>query len=275
MKHFITALFLITIFSGCKETDKKEKSQKDSQKTEKTQRNPAEKLAERIGQTHQVKAFKKEDAVAFNLDLKFGGQDRMKAKIIMATDGSQIKIEKNDSTNLFYGPNGAFLSPKEKKYQGARFDVMTWPYFFALPFKLSDPGTQWSSKKERPFKKDKNLASAKLTFAQKTGDSPDDWYIVYAAENTDFLKAAAYIVTFGTDVEKAEKNPHAIVYDHFITVNDIPVAQQWTFRQWDKERGIYGDPLGSAEITDINYFKPNKNTFKVPENAVKIKKPNL
>lgn len=273
MKFFLSLLFAGILLMSCKDNTT-DTSKTDRTQPETTRVNPAEKWAREISRTHQIDSFKQEDALSFNLNLTFDGRDPMNAKITMTTDGAQIKIEKQDSTNLYYGANGAFLSPQKKNYNGARFDVLTWPYFFALPFKLNDPGTKWSDQKNRKFDGD-SLQSAKLTFDNNTGDSPDDWYIVYASANTNFLKAAAYVVTLGKTVEEAEKNPHAIVYDHFITVNDIPFAQEWHFKNWSEERGAYGAPIGSAEITDIDYFTPDKNTFKVPEDAVKIDKPNL
>ena len=60
-----------------------------------------------------------------------------------------------------------------------RFYIFTWSYFFLFPYKLGDPGTVWESYENNKLA-DKIFDTQKLTFKNDVGDSPDDWYIVYA-----------------------------------------------------------------------------------------------
>jgi hypothetical protein len=189
----------------------------------------------------------------------------------MLTNSTKIKMERKDSTNLIFNGEKVMLYPKEKNYDGARFDMFTWTYFFALPFKLTDEGTNWQEKQERKLDS-VNYNSAKLTFGDNIGDAPDDWYVVYADKQTNLLKAAAYIVTFNKDVNTAEENPHAIVYDRYFTVKSVPVAKYWKFYNWSEEKGIYGDPLGEAEISNLKYLPAEEVNFDILKNAVEVKK---
>ncbi|SHI32954.1 hypothetical protein SAMN04488096_101147 [Mesonia phycicola] len=281
MKNIYLFLFTAILFVSCKndpKTTTEDENINEPVAVEETsteaEKTPARQLAESISTTHHQEDFFKNEAVAFDITVRFGGQERLKGKVTMLTNSTKIKIEKQDSTTIVYDGNGVFLYPEEKNYSGARFDIFTWPYFFAMPFKLTDNGTKWQEKQERNLGSidSTEYNSAKLTFEGNIGDAPDDWYVIYASKQTNLLKAAAYIVTFGKDVEKAEENPHAIVYNQYFTVKDVPVAKYWNFYNWSEEKGVYGEPIGDTEISNLKYLSASEVNFEVPENAVEVKK---
>lgn len=225
MKKYILLFSTAFILFSCQEEKKAEKENNktpiiEKEVEQKEELTPAEQFATNIQSAHQNSDFISQKAVQFQLDLMFGGKQRMNAKITMLTNSTKIKIEKEDGTVLMYDNNKVSLFPKENNYDGARFDMFTWTYFFALPFKLTDPGTNWQDLKERKLH-DTLYDTAKLTFGDGIGDAPDDWYVIYANKQTKLLKAAAYIVTFGKDTATAEENPHAIVYDNYFSVKNV------------------------------------------------------
>jgi len=270
MKNIYLLLFVLA-FISCKNEPKNTSEEIEKTSTEEKEINPALNLAETISTTHHQQDFFNNEAVAFDIAINFGGKERLKGRVTMLTNSTKIKIEKEDGTTLVFNGEEVFLYPEENNYDGARFDMFTWPYFFAMPFKLTDEGTKWQEKRE--LKLDSTAYhSAKLTFKNNVGDAPDDWYVIYADKRTHLLKAAAYIVTFGKDVATAEENPHAIVYDRYFTVKSVPVAKYWKFYNWNEEQGIYGEPIGDAEISKLNYLSADQANFDVPENAIKIER---
>ncbi|MDT0293933.1 DUF6503 family protein [Mesonia ostreae] len=274
-KYILLVLVSFAIFS-CqeekktkKENDKATVTQKDIEQKETL--SPAEQFAANIQSAHQTSNFKSQEAIQFKLNLKFGGKQRMNAKITMLTNSSKIRIEKEDGTILMYDNEKAFLFPKENNYDGARFDMFTWTYFFALPFKLTDRGTNWQDLKENELN-ETQYETAKLTFGDNIGDAPDDWYVIYSDKQTKLMKAAAYIVTFGKDTATAEENPHAIVYDNYFSVNGVAFAKEWFFYNWSEEKGIYGDPIGSGEISNVKFIIAKEDFFIAPKESIEIKK---
>ena len=270
MKQVYPFLFILLLLS-CKNDPKNTSETTEDPITTEEKSNAARNLAETIETTHHKEDFFNNQAISFNLKVNFGGKERINGKITMLTNSTKIKLEKEDGTTLVYDGDDVFLYPKQNNYDAARFDIFTWPYFFTMPFKLTDEGTKWQEKKERQLDST-NYLTAKLTFENNVGDAPDDWYIIYADKRTHLLKAAAYIVTYGKDIETAEENPHAIVYDRYFTVKSVPVAKYWKFYNWSEEKGIYGEPIGDAEISKLKYFPAEEATFTVPETAVKIQR---
>lgn len=227
-------------------------------------------FSENIEEAHNKTAFKMKEAVSFDINLKFGGNTRLEGKVSMTTNSSKVRLDKADGSVIIFDSKKVYISPKTAKKEGARFDVFTWQYFFAIPFKLTDPGTVWENLDSKMIDSTK-YETAKLSFESNIGDSPDDWYIIYKDPTTNRLKAAAYIVTFGKEQEKAEEDPHAIIYSDYKSIEGIDFATKWSFQNWNSEDG-FGEKLGEANISNITFFSPESDYFKAPRNSEIVKR---
>lgn len=258
MKPF-TLLLLLTLL-GCKEQPKPNENEATKAETA---------FSKKIGQAHHKDAFFEKEAIAFDIQLNFGGKERLNGTLVMVPDGSKIRIDKSNGDKLIYNGQGVFLSPADADDTGARFDIFTWAYFFAFPYKLEDEGANL-----KPLGKialnDKNREGFSLTFDSGIGDAPDDWYVGYLNENNT-LHAAGYIVTFGKTLKKAEETPHAIVYTDYEEIEGIPIANTWKFYNWSKEEGLKGEPIGKAKLSNI-HFAYKYGLFSRPKDFKSIKK---
>jgi hypothetical protein len=180
-----------------------------------------------------------------------------------------------DGTAIVYDGTTAWLSPADAEVPGPppRFHVLTWPYFMAAPYKLNDPGTNHEIYKGAKLKNGTEHTGVKVTFGDDVGDTPDDWYIAIP-DPQNRLTALAYIVTYGKDAEAAEASPSIILYDDFEVIDDVPFATSWSFRHWDPEAGITGEPKGSATLSNIRFRDDVEDgLFTKPDNAVEAKAP--
>ncbi len=275
MKRFFAILILLSIF-GCDQNQKKGASQQEnlittpSVSTINQGISPGRSFAQDIETAHHKQAWEVKDAVSFDIDLSFGGKSRFTAKITSLTNSTKLRIHKQDGSELIYNGEDVFLSPGNADDKGARFDMFTWHYFFAIPFKLTDPGTHWEALDSLEIDSTP-YAAGKLTFGEQIGDAPDDWYVIYQEPKTGLLHAAAYIVTFGSDREEAEKNPHVIVYHDYKEVDGIPLATRWAFHNWDKDKGI-GEQIGEANLSNIQFLVAKDALFAPPKDSKLIEK---
>ncbi|WP_109300548.1 DUF6503 family protein [Aquimarina sp. AU474] len=283
MKKIWALIFAITL-AGCNQTKKEERETTDVVEENKklTPVEPdggigdgavsiVDHYVQNIENAHEKNAFLKHKAVSFNVNIIFGGKQHLNGKITMLTNSSKIRIDKKDESKLIYTGEKVFLCPEDANDKGARFDMFTWTYFFGLPYKLSDPGTHLMPEDNRPLE-GVDHRTARLTFEDGTGDAPDDWYVLYTDPNKNSLKAAAYIVTYGSgeDISKAEADPHAIHYKDFKVIDGIPFATKWEFYGWTSEKGMTNQ-LGEASITDITFLDEESEIFETPDNAKEIK----
>ena len=204
----------------------------------------------KVEKAHGMDVLTEKAALSFELQLVFGGKERFNGKVTTLTNSGQIKLERQDGTILVFDGQELWQYPADAEWKGARFDAFTWQYFFMAPYKLQDPGTQWTEKTTRRLMDDK-YASARLSFKDGTGDAPDDWYIAYVDRNTHLLTSLAYIVTYGGRSAN-EATPHAITYEDFRSVDGVHFAHEWKFWDWEEEAGL-GKQLGSATIKNIQF----------------------
>ena len=222
-----------------------------------------------IEKAHNKTDFLSHEAISFKIDLKFGGNERINGNLTLLTNTGKIRIDKSDGSSLIFDGTSAYLTPANANQKGNRFDIFTWAYFFAMPFKLSDDGVNIKVLQETQFD-GKRRQTLNMTFQKGTGDSPDDWYMLYInADNT--LHAAGYVVTFQSDLASAEKSPHAIVYSAYQNIEGVPIATNWKFYNYDKQLGLVGDPLGEATISDIHFVHPEADFFSKPKDYAPVK----
>lgn len=219
-----------------------------------------------IEKAHQKPLLINKKAVKFDIVLSFGGKERLNGTITALSNSTQARIDYTDGRTIIYKDNTVYapepMAEPDKK-GSTRFNAYTWPYFFLFPYKLSDPGSAWSEFDPEELN-GHNYSARKLSFMTGTGDNPNDWYITYVDRENHLLQVAAYIVTAGKTQEEAEKNPHAIRYEDYQEIEGIPIAHQWTFWNWNEDQGLT-DQLGEATIDNVQFFKPTKETFAIPE----------
>lgn len=228
--------------------------------------------AEAIERAHRAEQWRGKQALQGKLQVEFGGQRVLDGTILFDTSVGHARLELVDGTVAVFDGKTAWVSPASSSFKDARFHLLTWPYFLAVPMKLRDPGTRLEELGTKRLQ-DKELAAAKLTFASGTGDAPDDWYILYRDPSTGRLHAMAYIATYGRSVEEANKEPHAIVYTRYTEIDGVPVATEASFRGWSAEQGIQGEPIGRFVLEAPRFVTPAKDAFTAPKDAREDKLP--
>lgn len=223
-------------------------------------------FADAIEATHGKAALMQQQALQADITVQFGGNTMVEGTLTSDIYGGKVRIDLDNGTSFIFDGQEAWTSPAKSEAQGGRFHVLTWSYFLLAPFKLQDEGSQLEDLGKRPYREGKSLPAARLTFDAGTGDSPDDWYVVYRNQDHQ-LESMAYIVTFGKDLSAAEKEPHAVTYHAPVTVDGVTFSSQWSFWNWSEDKGIEGDAIGRVELSGIQFVTPAADTFKAPKDS--------
>ncbi len=206
--------------------------------------------------------------VKADFDVDFGGGDLIAGTMWYDTPVGKVRMElDNGAVVVFDGQTGWSTQPDPEQGPSYRFHVLTWPYFMAAPFKLSDPGVTHADVGEMPLTAKSSLPASKMTFGEGVGDAPDDWYLVFKDPGDDALLALGYIVTFGTPKAYAEEKPSIIFYRDPVTVDGVTFATQWVFHFWNEASGMEGDAKGRATVSNIEFVVPPAGAFEKPEGA--------
>ena len=215
-----------------------------------------------IEEAHQAQNWFKHEAMQFEFAMRFG-DNTLLAEVTMDRDFGRVKFVTDKQESIVWDGEKLFLSPADAEWSNPRFDIFTWPYFFAVPFKLNDPGTRLDS-----LGKSDQMGEAaeviKLSFEEGVGDSPEDWYKVYRSDSSGLLVGMVYIVTyFSQDQAKSEANPHAISYHNFAEFDGIKIPTEWRFWDWSDEEGL-GKRRGTARVGNFKFIKPSRFTYSIP-----------
>lgn len=259
MDKFLLLIFATLIFTGCA-SEPHEYSSPNHVPV--VQDRKVNEFVMHTEMAHEKFDFQSKGAIEFDFRLVFRDKERMNAHFTLLTNETKGRIDQTDGTSMVYDGMESWVISDSISKDEKRFDIYTWSYFFLLPYKLSDPGTVYS---DFPSDSLNGVAyhTQKLTFAPGTGDAPDDWYILYADEQTNLLEVAAYIVTANKSVEKAEEDPHAIKYEAYELVDGVPISTKWTFWSWRENLGLT-EQLGYAELTNFRFSSPRKADFVRP-----------
>ncbi len=222
-----------------------------------------------IEKAHNASAFAKHKAIAFNIELVWGGKTTLKATLTSQTNSGKVKLAFENGTMVYFDGKDVFLYPSVVDYKRARFDVLTWQYFFFAPFKLRENGVTVTADIDR-MNDGQAYPTAKMTFATGTGDSPDDWYILYRNRQTNQLDGMAYIVTYGGK-KPDTATPSAITYHDWTLLNGVSFPTKWQFTEWSDAKG-FTKVKGEAFIRNIRWVENIKGVFDVPKDSKKFDK---
>lgn len=258
----ISILLLASILFSCVDNSKQENTSKQSTIQTDVKENT---FTARNNEAHNKEAFLNKDVFSADIELVFGGKQRLNANLLYHTRTGKTKLVYKDSSELTFNGKNVYLSLASVEKPSARFDIFTWSYFFALPYKIDDHGTTLSDFKNKDLN-GKEFNVEKLTFGENVGDSPDDWYVLYQNKETNLLHAASYIVTLNQSVEEGEKDPHAIVYSKYQKLDDISIAHRWDFFGWTETDGLT-DTLGYANLTNLHFLEETEVSFEPLEDS--------
>ena len=151
------------------------------------------------------------------------------------------------------------------------FDMHFWaltPYYFlGQPFLLDGEGVKLKKHPDISHK-DKTYDVIKVTFAEGTGDAPDDYYVLYFGKNDHKLAVIRYIVSYPAYFEKGKHSPEKLMELQGTTVVDgIELATAY-HTHWLTKDEKAGEHITTITVDSIQ-FNPNIENvyFEIPKGA--------
>ena len=156
----------------------------------------------------------------------------------------------------------AFPSP-------ARFWSLTPYYFVGMPFVVADPGAQYerlpgAELDGQPYD------LVKITYDPGTGDSPDDYYVLYLHPESHELAALRYVVAYPGFFPEGGHTPEKIMrYTDLHEVDGLRFAGTLDTYAWDGEAATPGAKVTEITVDDIVMAEPiPADRFAPPAGAV-------
>lgn len=211
-----------------------------------------------LEEKYRAEWFRLHKALAFELDLNLKDRRPQRLYFEMLTNSSAVRMRYADGGTVLFSDGRFYLDGVADEKQ-ARADVLAWPYFFAVVFKLRDAGVTVEELDDRRLA-GTDYRCAALRFQAGTGETPKDKYQLFVNKNTSRLEAMAYYATYG----RARANEAAAIrYGDWQSLGGVPYASAWTFSRWDDARG-FGKTFGTARIGQVKWIEEPGTLFDPP-----------
>lgn len=218
-----------------------------------------------IEAAHGAAEWRARPALQADLVLTMGGRRVLEARLLAETTGGRSRLTLKDGTVALFDGRAAHVWPADAAFKSARFHLLTWPYFLALPMKMADPGTHLEGERPREFA-GRLCDVQKLTFDAGVGDTPRDWYLVFSDRADHRVVGAAYAMTFGqaADAPAPARPENAIRYDGFVTLEGVTLPTHWMFHDWMPDETLSPEPAGTVELANLSFVRPAADAFDAP-----------
>lgn len=182
-----------------------------------------------------------------------------------------VHEELGDGADARFGWDGeqAWMLPGPDAFpSSARFWALTPYYFLGMPFVLGDPGVQLELLPDAEVD-GTSYRLVKVTYEAGTGDSPDDYYIVYLHPETHRLAMLRYVVSFPGFFADGGHTPEKLMrYTDMTTVNGLDIASRLDTFSWDAETQTPGPLVTEIIVSEVSFGQPIPITdFQAPEGA--------
>ena len=150
-----------------------------------------------------------------------------------------------------------------------RFWSLTPYYFVGMPFVGADPGTRYERLPDGDLD-GQTHQRVKITYEPGTGDSPDDYYVLYLHPETHGLAALRYVVAYPGFFPEGGHTPEKIMrYTDLREVDGLQLAQTLDTYTWDGETELPGEKVTDIDVTDLALGETYPgDAFAPPEGAV-------
>lgn len=164
------------------------------------------------------------------------------------------ELDGGDGEQATFGWDGerAWIAPSAEAFPSpARFWALTPYYFVGMPFVVADPGTRYELLE--PAELDgQTYRLVKITYEDGTGDSPEDYYILYIHPESYELAALRYVVAYPGFFPEGGHTPEKLMrYTDYQRAGELQLAG--TLDTYAYEPGEDGQPGSVGEkVTEIS-----------------------
>lgn len=206
----------------------------------------------------------------FNYQPLDGSTQRDSYQTIDTWSNRAVHTSATDST-AHYGWSGDTAWVKAKDSAAFAYDTRFWAltpfYFLGQPFILDGEGVHLELLPEVSYK-EQSQDVIKVTFADGTGDAPDDYYVLYFTKDAHRLSAIRYIVSYPGYFKKGEHLPEKFMEVMGENTVDGIVFPTGYKTHWLVEDTKPGEYITKIEVSEVQYIQDIKEDFfNIPEGA--------
>lgn len=196
-----------------------------------------------------------------DLAVELGGREVLTGRMVLDPGSGRTRIESAEGIWVFDGVSAWTTSADTDRAVGPC--VETWSRFLTAPWRLHDPSATVNEVRYRTLG-DGLVRSAKLTLG--TDEADEDRFVVYTDPVSGRIGALASLNR--GDVTAREAASTCATYDSVTIVEDLVLPTRLSFWNWEIARGMVGEPVGCAVLSNYGFAAVPDSTFDRPAGSV-------
>lgn len=183
---------------------------------------------------------------------------------------TQRELGEAADAELGWDGERAWIAPAPEAFPStARFWATTPYYFVGIPFVLGDPGVRFEVLPDAELDGVAHRI-VKASYESGTGDSPDDYYVLYLHPETHRVSAIRYVVAYPGFFEEGQHSPEKLMrYEGLHEVAGVLVPARLDTYAWDAEAAAIGERVTDVEVANVALGERwPASIFAPPEGAI-------
>lgn len=181
----------------------------------------------------------------------------------------QKELGEGADATLGFDGKTAWIVPGPDAFPApARFWATTPYYFVGIPWVLADPGTRFDRLDDTELNGE-TYRLVKVSYEQDTGDTPDDYYIVYVHPESKRVDAIRYVVSYPAFFPDGGHSPEKLMrYLDHRQVGGLRVAHRYETYAFDVASGERGEKVTEVDVRRVRFGERwPADLFAPPEGA--------
>lgn len=173
------------------------------------------------------------------------------------------KVEGKDIT---FGVSGGeyWIRPMDAEFMPPyKFWTLTPYYFMGIPFVFNDENATFTKLADKMEFEDKEYAQVKITYNEKAGDSPDDYYVLLIDPETKVTRGAYYTVTNKLVAKDGVGPAKFITLDDLKDVDGVKLASG--HRTFAMEDDKITDQMRFTEVGEVKFLPTGTVDLSIPK----------
>lgn len=165
-----------------------------------------------------------------------------------------VEVEGDDAATLGWDGERAWIHPGPEAFPTpARFWALTPYYFVGMPFVVADPGARHARLDDATLD-GTPCDLVKVSYEDGTGDSPDDYYVLYLAKDSHRLVALRYVVAYPGFFPEGGHTPEKLMrYTAFGEVAGLSIAGRLDTYAYDPDAGEPGEKVTEIAVAEVRF----------------------
>jgi hypothetical protein len=223
---------------------------------------PPASLAHAVALEAGIRDWADKQALGADIHVDWAARPAFDARLTAEIPGQRVRMQLADNAILVFDGQSSWLSPASAANDDIDFALRFWPYLVELSLRIKDAGGEIGPTESLKMSQ-MDYVSARIVLPPQSRRYMQ-WVRLFADPKTNRLLAIAFQPTAGASLDEPVPGPRAITFYDFKQIEGVWYPTQWRIWKYNPTEGLFGRPVGSVRVYNLEFVTPRKGAFDRP-----------